>query len=73
MYAINRCRVITEHNGVTHVQVFAWSDENAAAMEETILLQQESAEKFRKWRCLRIPTRTLLDLLGIVNKTRVMR
>ena len=72
MQAINRRGLITRHEGTKHVQVFIWSDENAAAMEETILDQQRQAERFRKWRCLRIQTRPLLKLLAAVNRTRVM-
>jgi len=72
MQAINKRGVITRHNGTSHVQVFIWSDENAAEMEEEILDQQRQAERFRKWRCLRIQTRPLLKLLAAVNKTRVM-
>ena len=66
---VNVKAVVTNHRGVTHRQVFVWSDRNAGAMEDAILAQQKKAERLRSWRCLRIETPLLLDLLGLVRTT----
>jgi hypothetical protein len=69
MDAINIKAVVTKHNGVYHTQIFLWSDSNARAMQDRILEQQRLSEHRRDWRCLRIATKRLLDLLGVVLTT----
>ena len=67
--AVNVKAVVTKHGGQYHTQVFLWSDANARAMQDRILDQQRLSERRRGWRCLRIGTRRLLDLLGAVLTT----
>jgi hypothetical protein len=67
--AINVKAVKTKHGGIYHTQVFLWSDKNARAMQDRILDQQRMSERRRGWRCLKIGTRRLLDLLGVVLTT----
>ena len=59
--AINVKKVVTRRGVVIHHQVFIWTDENARAMQDAILDQQQ-----REWD-LRIPTRRLLGLLDAVR------
>ena len=59
--AINVKAVITRRGGVTHTQMFIWSDENARVIQDRILEQQTRHSS------LRIRTKQLLGLLDAVR------